>query len=235
VEKVRSSAEVVLWDRSVPDSRLSFPKKVKKSVQDAESFIQPNDEQGMLRWANNYQQELLGGEALALDGLREVIRRVGYDVSSLAMELQKLASYPGVKDIEHIASIVPQRDKETTAFPLLEAIVRHRTQEAIQLLEELIDGGASERFVLSMLAYQFRMFLAVCVGRDAGLSVEEIRAKTKLHPIAIQKALPMVSRTPLRSIHDALARIAAAEKSLTTKTMDGMSTVTMLTLALSRG
>ena len=69
---------------------------------------------------------------------------------------------------------------------------------------------------------------------DRGESFSAVHQKTKLHPTAIAKAAPFASRLSVSAIGEALARIAAAEKSLHTKSMDGQSIITMLIIGLTR-
>lgn len=170
VEASSVSADVIMWDRVLPDARLSFTKKMKNNAV-CEQFLQPKD---------HHSQE------------------------------------------------------ETSAFPLLQAIVAKRQQDAVRMVAALIAGGSSERFILSMLAYQFRLFLAVRIGRERGADVSTIHRATTFHPVAIQKAMPHASRMSLPAIEDALVRIGITEKTINASSMDPRSMVTMLVMALCK-
>lgn len=227
------SHELIAWDRTMPDARLTFTKKIKKTVQ-CEGFIQPKDPQGMALWAAGYAKRGYADTTFSPGVLAEIVRRVGQDVNAVASEVAKCSVLASVT-ADDIARIVPQRaEQDTSAFPLLEAIITHRSKDALRILGNIIDGGASERFVLSMLAYQFRLFLAVRIGREKNADASAIHRATGFHPIAIQKTMPVVSRMPLAAITDALVRIGATEKMINTSSMDPRSMVTMLVLALAR-
>lgn len=170
VETSSVQADIIMWDRVLPDTRLSFTKKM-KSKTICEQFMQPKEK---------HNQE------------------------------------------------------DTSAFPLLQAIVAKKQQDAVRILTALIASGSSERFILSLLAYQFRLFLAVRIGRERGADVSTIHRATTFHPVAIQKAMPHASRMSLTAIEDALVRIGTTEKTINTSSMDPRSMVTMLVMALSK-
>lgn len=219
------SGNVFLWDKNV-DKRLSFHKKIKQLVPSQETK-QPFDEQGMVKWIASYAPDI------PLDAVRVVASRVGFDVWAAKSELEKLAVLPSPVSASDVERVVALRDEVYgSAFPLLDAIMRKQKPLAVRMVGELLQGGASERFILSMLAYQFRLFLALRVGKGNGESVSSIHTKTGFHPVAIQKAMPMALRIPLDSIAEMLGKVAATEKSLITTTMDGKSIVTMLIISL---
>lgn len=232
-ESESANGEVIAWDRLTPDARLTFTKKMKTTT-GSESFFQPKDERAMVVWAQEYSAKSGGDVQLSPAILAEIVRRATNDVSAVANEIAKCSVLPSVT-VEDIRRIVPERgEQDTSAFPLLEAIIAKRTKDAVRILGTLINGGSSERFILSMLAYQYRLFLAVRIGREKGADASIIHRATGFHPIAIQKAMPAVSRTSLSAITEALLRIGATEKSISTSSMDPRSMVTMLVVSLSK-
>ena len=123
---------------------------------------------------------------------------------------------------------------EASAFPLLEAISVKNSKASIGLLHTMIASGSSERFILSMIAYQYRLLLAIRMGIDQNMNSINISKLSKLHPIAIQKTMPIARRFSVPAIQDALLRIAGTERSMNTKkTMDERSIVTMLISSLT--
>ncbi|MDA1168929.1 MAG: hypothetical protein O3A36_01165 [bacterium] len=225
-EKTKTG-NIILWDKGV-DKRLTFYKKIKQLVSSQE-LQQPKSEDAMTAWIMKYAPEI------SRDVSREVVSRIGFDVWAGANEADKLRALPHAVQVSDIIEFVAQRDTAfATAFPLLDAIVRKQQVLAIRLLTEMLDDGASERFILAMLAYQFRLFLAVRMGKDSGQAVESIHQKTGFHPIAIQKAMQGASRLSVATISEIMSRISMVEKSLITTTMDPRSIVTMLIVGLCR-
>lgn len=233
IEKGFKTGELIIWDRTIPDARLTFTKKMKASA-NSESFLQPKDEQSMVAWVAQNQKDS-GDTKLSPVIITEIVRRVGNDVVAVSSEIAKCRMLGASAMVQDVARIVPERQIDAgSAFPLLEAIVRRQGASAVHILGTMINGGSSERFILSMLAYQFRLFLAVRIGRDKNADVLIIHRATGFHPVAIQKALPAVSRMSLAAITDALIRIHATEKSINTSSMDARSMVTMLVVSLCR-
>lgn len=231
IQENRVRGHVIIWERSIPDARLTFTKKM-KALEGSEGFLQPKDEREMTSWATAYVKK--GGGTLSPGVIAEIVRTVGCDVHAVASEVEKCKALPSVSG-EDVANIVVQRsEQETSAFPLLGAIVSKRSGDAVRLVGELITAGSSERFILSMLAYQFRLFLAARIGKEKNADASIIHQATGFHPVAIQKAMPHVSRMSLAAIMDALVRIQATEKALTTSSMDPRSMVTMLVVSLSK-
>lgn len=221
------SGNVILWDRNV-DKRLAFHKKVKGMVASKE-MQQPKTEDDMGRWISSYAPDI------PVDAVRELVLRVGCDIWSATNEIDKLRTLPVPIQASDVARLVAQRDTSySSAFPLLDAIIRKQKTTAVRMLNEMLLSGASERFILAMLAYQFRLFLGVKIGKERGESVLGIEAKTDLSYGAIQKGIQAVSRLSVDAISELLQRIAATEKSLVTTTMDPRSIVTMLIIGLCR-
>lgn len=222
-----ATGNIVIWDKSV-DKRLTFFKKIQKIVA-SEELQQPKTEDSMVFWIMEYAPEI------SREAAQELVSRVGFDVWAAASEADKMRALPDAVRVSDVTQYVAQRDTaNSTAFPLLNAIILKQQALALRLLTELLNEGASERFILAMLAYQFRLFLAIRMGKDSGQPVTTIHTKTGFHPIAIQKAMQGASRLSVATISEIISRIAMVEKSLNTTTMDPRSIVTMLIVGVSR-
>lgn len=228
------TGNVILWDTEF-DARTSFHKRMRR-LSDSQGVYQPRDEREMAHWALRYAQDQEGDLAkIAPQIIRAIVRKVGLDVWAIVQELHKLEVLPLETLSSEVDNIVPDRDSGfESAFPLLQAIVSKQKHTALSVLRNMFVSGASEEFILAMLSYQFRLFLAIRMGKDAGESFSAVHQKTNLHPTAIAKAAPFVARLSVSAIGEVLAKIAAAEKSLHTKSMDGQSIVTMLIIGLTR-
>ncbi len=231
----RMKADSIFWQRGGVDARSAMHKFLKKNA-GVEQFPAIGDIRQGVQWVRAYMQEDgMQSDAMHQDAIMLLLQRVGFDTYALVSELQKLAAYKDVITKEDVEKIVPERSGAVaSAFPLLEAITAKRPAIATGILQKMIEDGASERFIASMIAYQFRLFLAVRIGIDGSESASVISKQSKLHPIAVQKAMPMVRRLSIPAIQDALVRIAGVERSMNSnKTMDPRSIVTMLVVSLA--
>lgn len=234
VSEAPYSGAMILWD-TVFDARTSFHKRMKR-LRDAQGLYQPRSEEDMVRFTLAYAREQ-GGDIAAISPqvIYAVVHRTGLDVWAIVQELHKISVLSPDTLARDVESIVPERETSSeSAFPLLQAIVSKQKSSAIAILQDMVTGGASEEFILAMLAYQFRLFLAISMGRAVGISMEAVHKKTNLHQHAIAKAAPFASRLSVTAIGDILAKISAAQRSVHTKSMDGQSIVTMLIIGLCR-
>ncbi len=229
------SGNVVLWDTEF-DARASFHRRM-KGKKGARSMYQPKYEKEMVQWCLGYAKGA-GDDISSIPehAIRAVVRQVGCDVWAAAQELHKLAVLSPDLLARGAEAFIPDREGGfSSAFPLLQVIVSKKPALALRMLQDMFAGGASEQFILAMLGYQFRLFLAIRMGKDAGKQLSVIHKEAGFHPNAIEKAAPFVTRLSVAGIEEILARIAAAEKSLrTAKSMDGQSIVTMLVIGLCR-
>lgn len=225
---------IVFWQLENVDARLGLHKQLLKHA-DVEQFPGLMNDLDALQWVQRYVREYSQEKtSMSPDAVKLLIQKSGYDTWALASEIQKLCTGVSAITADQVAQAVTERmSDEASIFPLLEAIVAKRGDAAMRMLAIIMESGASERFVLSMLAYQFRLFLAIQAGLAQGDSLETIARTAKLHPIAIKKAAGIARRISLAAIHDVLVRIMASEKSLYTTTMDPRSIVTMLVATLA--
>jgi len=85
---------------------------------------------------------------------------VGNDLWTLWQELKKLALYAGgrrVEDEDVRALTVAAR--ESNVFTLVDAVVEGRPDQALRLLEQLLDQGAAAPYVLAIITRQYRNLL----------------------------------------------------------------------------
>ena len=85
---------------------------------------------------------------------------VGNDLWALWQELKKLALYAGgrrVEDGDVRALTVAAR--ESSVFTLVDAVVEGRPDQALRLLEQLLDQGAAAPYVLAIITRQYRNLL----------------------------------------------------------------------------
>ncbi|MEO6077416.1 MAG: DNA polymerase III subunit delta [Candidatus Andersenbacteria bacterium] len=232
-ETLPAHADIIFWQRGNPDARSALHKFLSKHAA-VKKFPAITTPQQGLAWIeayikNNYSNIVMSGDAMLL-----LLEITGFDTYTLASELDKLCAYKINIQKNDVESIVPERTGAIlNAFPLLEAITAKNKKSSLKILNAMLETGASERFITSMIAYQFRLFLAVRMGVENG-NPASVAKLSKMHPIAIQKATPIVRRLSLSVIHDALARIASVERSMNSNnTMDDKSIVTMLVTGLS--
>ena len=79
---------------------------------------------------------------------------------------------------------------------------------AIKLLDEQIEAGLSEGYLLNMFVRQFRILLSIKQALEFGLSQRQIASQLKLHPFVLQKGITQASHFTLPVLKNILSRLA---------------------------
>jgi len=72
-------------------------------------------------------------------------------------------------------------------FALSDAIGNKNKAQAIKLLEQEMEAGVAEQYLLTMIIRQFKILLQVKEAIDAGMSQRKITSQLHFHPFVVQK------------------------------------------------
>jgi len=85
---------------------------------------------------------------------------VGNDLWALWQELKKLALYAGGRQVEdEDVRALTVAAREASVFTLVDAVVEGRPDQALRLLEQLLDQGAAAPYLLAIITRQYRNLL----------------------------------------------------------------------------
>lgn len=176
-------ADVVLWDED-PDQRSLVFKHFQKQAR-----VFPALPVSKLHAWLTAQAKARNVE-IELPAVSALITRIGPDRWRLLSELEKLSLPGGHITSERVVQAVPEQDMAGEIFEMLRLITIGKKSAAMQQFENLLAGGDSEFYVLSMLAYQFRKLylqqrtgkylnnLARVVATDFAIKQGKVDAKT---------------------------------------------------------
>ncbi|HLV10175.1 MAG TPA: DNA polymerase III subunit delta [Halanaerobiales bacterium] len=111
----------------------------------------------------------------------------------LESEIEKICLYKGderevsSEDIRRVIS----KDKvveDNFIFELTDALVASNSGKAINVLNELLNNGASPLPIISTIIWQIKLFLSVKVLKNEGKKIPEIARKLKVHPYPVEKS-----------------------------------------------
>jgi DNA polymerase-3 subunit delta len=143
---------------------------------------------------------------------------VGGDLRLLEQEIEKLRTYVGterpinVEDVERLVSYV----QEANIFHMVDALGRRDTPRAMELLEQLLEGGQHPLYVLRMITRQFRILLQIKELRARGTLPADIASLLRLPPFVVEKSSRQASNFSFRQLEDvyrSLLELDAAVKS----------------------
>lgn len=227
--KMETGADLIVWDRVQSDRRSALFRALKKKQ--AQEFSYP-DVVWLVRWL--VAEAGRRGGAIDTPAARLLIERIGFDRWRLGSELEKLmlrgSGEVGQRAVEEAVEVA---GGQQGIFIMLDALIGGKQKQAIRVMEELLEAGESELYVLSMLAYQYRSLLLIATCLRRGLTPEEIAAKTGLHPYVVRKHQSVARQVASEQLLDALTKILAADVAIKQGRVDSRTGLTMLVLGLA--
>lgn len=203
----------VVWERRSPDRRSRLWKQWGKQ---ARLFSYPTERE-LVEWLIATAREQ--GSGLQSAAAAELVQQYGFNRWRLLQELEKLTVRKetiAVGDLEGEGSQVA-----ASIFAALELLALGQTARALQQFEQLWEAGESELYVLTMLAYQFRVLGAIKSGQTA-----------EFKPFVIQKNSSRARRWTREAVATALTKILATDFAIKQGKIDPRTGVALLVLQL---
>lgn len=204
----------VAWERKSPDRRSRIWKQWGKQAQ-LFTYL-PAEE--LTTWLVAAAKKK--GSALDPAVAHALIEHYGFDRWRLLSELEKLTVQKDTIQLSDLEEWIGQA--ETSIFSALEALALGQAGSALAQFERLWEAGESELYVLTMLAYQFRVLAAIKTGDTADFK-----------PFVIQKNAVRARRWSRDAVVTGLTKILATDFAIKQGKMDPRTGVTMLVLSLA--
>jgi DNA polymerase-3 subunit delta len=166
---------------------------------------------------------------LSAGAVRLLADFVGNDLWTLSGELEKLSVYAAggpVSEDEVRALVTAVR--ETTVFPLVDAIVEGRPAAAIKLLRQMFRQESGAPYILSMIQRQIRHLALAREMLDAGESARRIGETLRLPGFALERLLEQAPRYPAPRIKAAFQRLLEADLHIKRGVYDGELSLELL-------
>lgn len=142
---------------------------------------------------------------------------------------QKLKLADGEKGLEITEEDVKKMARgkfDENIFALTDAIGNKNKKLAARLLEEQIEAGLTDSYLLTMVIRQFRILAQIKQALNNGMSPRQIAGALKLHPFVAQKGAEQTryfSLPALKNIFNQLVRIDFLMKTGATNAKTGLS------------
>ncbi|MBI4319650.1 MAG: DNA polymerase III subunit delta [Chloroflexi bacterium] len=163
----------------------------------------------------------------------ELASCAGDDLRALDNEIDKLLAYAESGEIsEHDVRTLASNAREANVFNLVDAVGRRDVRSALQLLQELLDDGASAQYLMVMITRQFRILLQAKELAERGISSQDVAATLRVHPFVARKALEQSRNFGPISLAKAYARLAEADRAVKTGRLDDETAVHLLIVEL---
>lgn len=160
------------------------------------------------------------GYSISSSSIDLIISKVGYELSNIIKELDKLFIYKGEdkkitrEDIDEVIT----NNLEKNIFELTNAIVNKEKNKVNRIYNELIKSGEDPIKLIVTLSNQFRLILQVKLMRNSGYSEKEIVSILKEHPYRIN--LAMKSIYLVEDIKDILLKLSKLDEDIVNGKVD---------------
>jgi DNA polymerase-3 subunit delta len=137
---------------------------------------------------------------------------VGDDLWALAGELDKLSLYANGETVsgDDVRALVAAV-RETSVFPLVDAIVEGRPAAAVRLLRQMFRQEASAQYILAMVQRQVRLLAVARDMLDGGASGRAIGEALRLRDFALERLLDQAPRYSADRVRAAFRRLLEAD------------------------
>lgn len=226
LEKLTKDDEVKLLKglkKSLNDTLIIFienkkPKsKIKKYLsQNAKTkeFSRPT-ERDLIKYINKRVDE--EGSTITPLAAERLASFVGPDYWQLEEEIKKLTLYkfqdPGESGIQTSdVDLLVKSNFEANIFELMDAISTKNQRKSIKLLTQFLESGENGRYILSMVAKQFRN-IAMAKFADK-ISEQSLAKKASLHPYVAKKSIQQSGNFEKSEIISIYKKITEADLAL---------------------
>lgn len=183
--KIPSSSVVVFTEEGKPDKRTALFKKLNQPKQAQEVALL--DENSIKKWIAA-EVEMRGGK-IDYNAVNLLYDFVGSDLWRLSNEIDKLTTYNASITAENVELLV-RSQTQSDVFALIDAVAQKQKKQALYELRRLLENGANELYILSMVIYQFRNLLVVSDEVNRGARTQwDIAKRASMHPFVAQKTL----------------------------------------------
>jgi DNA polymerase III subunit delta len=180
------------------------------------------------------------GGKISAKAAEALVGLVGSDGWQINNELDKLVSYKtagkltqGIADIEieDVKNLV-QGNFSENIFALTDALSIKNKALAIKLLDEQVEAGLSDGYLLNMFTRQFRILLSIKQALESGLSQRQIASQLKLHPFVAQKGVEQARHFTLPVLKNILSSLAKIDYEVKSGQGDYITGLNMLIVGL---
>ena len=183
-------------------------------------------------WIQDRVREMSGSISSQATGL--LARFVGSNLWLMASEIDKLVLFTLGRRIEEadIRQVVSYA-QEASVFTMVDAILEFRAGVAGQLLQQLLQQGASPAYLLVMLARQVRLVVRVKELTRQRKPQKEMLDRLELaSEYVLQKTLAQAGRYSLARLKEVYHKLLEADLSIKTGRYDAELTLNMLVAEL---
>ena len=140
-----------------------------------------------------------------------------YNLWEADNEISKLVNYCNDKEItDKDVRLLVQSKVDMNIFNLIDSISSKNKSRSTLLLNQQIEKGLNEIYILTMFVYQFRNLLKIKSLLEQNLSNQEIASKAKMHPFVVQKSIEQCRKFEIEDLKKIYRKLFDADLAIKT-------------------
>jgi DNA polymerase III subunit delta len=202
---------------------LDKRRKVTKLLTDksvAVEFAELSDAE-LMKWARDKVKD--AGAEIDDRSLRLLVSLVGPDVRRLTIEIEKLATsaLPDRIISSELIELLVANSREISNFDLTDNLFAGRKNDALRILNKILNDGAEPIMLLGLISYNVRRLLMAKDAMSQGLDRGEVAKIAKLRYSDQEAFMATARRTDLKKLSHAIKRLAETDVAIKTSVGGG--------------
>jgi len=163
------------------------------------------------------------GGSISPPAVNLLTQLIGSNLWTMTSEINKLVLFAGERRIEKedVQKLVGYT-QQVSVFAMVDAVIEFRPQVAENILEQLLQRGATPPYILVMLSRQIRMIVRAKELRSQGIGEREIQSKLGLaSDFQVCRTLEQANRYTLARLKQVYRQLLEADLSIKTGKYEG--------------
>lgn len=220
INKIPESTELVLVEEGEVAKNLKIFKAISKYGAVSHFPVRKGYELEKWLLAYSKKKEL----AINLPAIKHLVATVGNNTWRLTNELEKLDLYriaQGKGQIEE-ADIdrMVQTENDPNIFDFIDSLGARDAKAASKHLNQLLESGKNENYILTMIVYQFRNLLLIEDLVVRGVERKNISKEAEIHPFVVTKAFGVLKNFDLPELKRIYSRLLRADLDIKSGAVD---------------
>ena len=213
------------------DKRSKMYKAVKSCGRIGEFARQ--DEKTLMQWAAGILKR--EGKNITQRDMELLLTMTGIDMGNLRMELEKLITYTGDRNVVTRADIqeVCTTQTQNKIFDMVRAVTEKNQKRALDLYYDLLTLKEPPMRILFLLAKQFRQLLLVKEYTEEGVAQPEMASRLGVPSFVVRNIASCARSYRISELRQAVTDFVDAEEAVTTGRLQDVLSVELLIVKYS--
>lgn len=213
------------------DKRSKMYKAVKSCGRIGEFARQ--DEKTLMQWAAGILKK--EGKNITQRDMELLLTMTGIDMGNLRMELEKLITYTGDRDVVTRADIqaVCTTQIQNKIFDMVRAVTEKNQKRALELYYDLLTLKEPPMRILFLLAKQFRQLLLVKEYTEEGVAQPEMASRLGIPSFVVRNIASCARAYRISELRQAVTDFVDAEEAVKTGRLQDVLSVELLIVKYS--